>query len=92
MSAQGTTTIDFGAAPGTNVITKTITGQTGITSSMYVEAFIMNTASADHNAYEHMIVPLQLRCGNIVEGVGFDIVAVCFVQLTGTWNVYWVYN
>lgn len=92
MAVQGTTTIDFGSAPGTNVIVKTITGQTAITSTMLVEAWIMAEATADHNAYEHAVAPIKLTCGNIVNGASFDIIAVTDWRLTGTFNVKWVYN
>lgn len=85
----GTADLNFGAAPGTNVITLTVTGQTGIVSGSNVRAWIMAEASASHNAYEHMLVPLRLTCGNIVAGTGFDIVAVSDMRLTGIFKCRW---
>ena len=55
-SGTGSTTIDFGDAPGTNIVTKTISGLTGLTSSGFAEAWIRVAASADSNAYEHSTV------------------------------------
>lgn len=91
MATQSTTTIDFGAAPGTNIITKVVAANP-IATTQYVEAFIMNVASGDHNAYEHSMVPVTLRCGNIVTNTSFDIVASTDMRLTGIWNVYYVFN
>lgn len=87
----GTATLNFGAAPGTNVATVTVTGQTGILSGSKVEAWLMGDSTASHNAYEHLIVPLVVRCGNIVAGTGFDIVASSDLRLTGTFSVHWTW-
>lgn len=86
---QGTATIDFGAAPGTNTATVTITGQAGITAPSYVEAWFMgNDSTADHNAYEHKhVLPqkVKLSVDNIVAGTGFDITATALeLRLNGT--------
>lgn len=84
--------LDFGSTPGTNVATTTVTGQTGITASSHVEAWMMGDDTATHNAYEHLIVPLVVRCGNIVAGSGFDIVASSELRLNGTFTVHWVWS
>lgn len=89
--ATGTATLNFGSAPGTNVVVSTVTGQSAITSGSKVEAFLMGDSTATHNAYEHFIVPLVLRCGNIVAGTGFDIYASSDLRLTGTFTVNWVW-
>ena len=88
----GTATLDFGSVPGTHLVTTTITGQTGILSGSTISAWLMAEATATHNAYEHMIVPLRITCGNIVAGVGFDIVAVSNLRLTGTFTCRWEGN
>ena len=88
----GTATLNFGSVPGTNIVTTTITGQTGILSGSTISAWLMAEATATHNAYEHMIVPLRITCGNIVAGVGFDIVAVSDLRLTGTFTCRWEGN
>jgi hypothetical protein len=86
----GEATLTFGAAPGTNFVTTTVTGLTGILSGSNVSAWIMGESTADHNAYEHMFVPLRLVCGNIVAGTGFDITAVTDLRLTGTFKCRWM--
>lgn len=93
MSATGTATINFGSAPGTNQVTTTVTGQTSIQATSYVEIFMMGSDStADHNATEHQIVPMTLRANNIVAGTGFDIIASSDFRLTGQFKVRWVWN
>lgn len=92
MSGTGTAVLDFGSAPGTNVATATVTGQSGITASSHAEAWLMGDGTATHNAYEHLIVPLVVRCGNIVAGTGFDIVASSEYRLNGTFTVHWVWS
>lgn len=92
MATTGTTTVNFGSAPGTNVVITTITGQTGITTANYVEAFMMGAdTTATHNAIEHQLVPMRLSCTNIVNGTGFDIIASSDFRLTGTFSVRWVW-
>jgi hypothetical protein len=91
MASSGTATIDFGAAPGTNVVTVVVTGEAGILSGSHVEAWIMGSATAEHNAYEHAIAPIKLTCGTIVAATGFTITAVCEWRLTGTFTVHWVW-
>ena len=91
MPGTGSATLDFGAAPGTSVVTTTITGETGILSTSHVEAWMMGDSTADHNAYEHLIVPLVVRCGSITDGAGFDIIASSDLRLTGTFTVHWVW-
>ena len=90
MATTGTVTLDFGAAPGTNIIVATVTGQTGVLSTSYLEAWIMADSTTDHNAYEHAIAPIKLTCGNIVVGTSFDITAVSDWRLSGTFKCRWV--
>lgn len=90
--ATGTATLNFGAAPGTNRVVVSVTGQSAIASNSYVEAFMMGSDStADHNASEHEIVPMTFRCTNLVAGTGFDIVASTDFRLTGQFTVRWVW-
>lgn len=86
----GEATLNFGAAPGTNFVTTTVTGLAGILADSNVSAWLMGEPTADHNAYEHMFVPLRLVCGNIVAGTGFDITAVTDLRLTGTFKCRWM--
>lgn len=93
MGATGSTTLDFGSAPGSSYATATVTGQTAITGTSKAEAFLMSEASADHNDIEHQLLSryFGLTCGNIVAGTGFTVYAVTDMRLTGTVKVNWVW-
>jgi hypothetical protein len=73
--ATGTTTVNFGTFPGSSDTSVVITGQTGILSGSFVEAWITPTATADHTADEHFAETVQVMAGNIVAGTGFTIYA-----------------
>lgn len=96
MGATGTATIDFGAAPGTNMVHVDITGQSGILSGSLCEAWMMAdttvSGGAGHNAEEHKIVPIKLTCGNVVASTGFTIYAETEWRLTSTFQVRWVWS
>ena len=95
MGATGTATIDFGAAPGTNVTSLVVTGQAAILAGSLVEAFMMAdttvSGAVGHNAEEHKLVPIKLTCGSIVAGTGFTIFAETEWRLSGTFQVRWVW-
>ena len=92
MAITGSAVLDFGSAPGTTMVTTTVTGQGSILIGSNVEAYVMgNDSTATHNAIEHQLVPMTLRCGNIVAGTGFDIVASSEYRLSGTFAVRWVW-
>ena len=89
----GTAVIDFGSSSGgTNVVSTDVTGQTGITTSSHVEAWLMGDTTAGHNSYEHAVVPINLTCGNLINATGFTITAVSEWRLTGTFTVHWVWS
>lgn len=91
-TGTGTATLDFGSAPGTNITTVDVTGQTGLLATDHVEVFMMGTDStASHNAYEHMIAPIRLTVSSITAGTGFTIVGVTDLRVTGTFKVRWVW-
>jgi hypothetical protein len=90
-SATGTATLNFGSAPGTNIATVAVTGQTSIGASSHAEAFLMGSSTGTHNAIEHLIAPITIRCGDIVAGTGFTIYASTELRLTGTFTVHWVW-
>jgi len=72
---SGTTTVDFGAYPGSPDASVTITGQAGIVAGSKVKAWIIATATADHSADEHFVESIEIRVGNIVAASGFTIYA-----------------
>ena len=91
----GTATLDFGAAPGTNVIVTAVTGQTTITATAKPKAWFTAEASADHNAYEHAVIfpaRIGLACGDIIDGVGFSIYASTELRLTGDVACKWEWS
>lgn len=74
--ATGTTTLNFGSFPGGSDTLVNITGQTAITPSSFVEAWLVPTATADHTADEHLVETIKVLAGNIVNGVGFTIYGI----------------
>ena len=94
MSATGTIEIDFGAAPGSNEASATVTGQTGVLITSKAEAWIMgDDTTADHTASDHRYAAalLGLTCGTPSAGTGFTIYARCVEKLQGAFAVRWVW-
>lgn len=93
-TGQGTVTFDFGAAPGTNVVTAAVT-DAAIGATSKVELYLMGLDStATHNAYEHALLPLAglaLSCIAITAGVGFTAQAACLARLTGTFKARYIW-
>ena len=86
---SGSVAIDFGATPGTNFVSVDVTGQATITGTSKVKAYKAIQATATHNEYEHIVVPLNLSVGNIVAGTGFTVYATTDLRLDGTFNINW---
>ena len=94
MASTGTATLDFGATP-TDTASVAVTGQGGIISGSFVEAFFMRETTADNAEDEHeeaaSICPLT--CGNIIAGTGFTIYAHTLSALgIGQFSVKWIWN
>jgi len=81
MGSQGNTTVDFGAFPGSNDVTITITGQAGIIAGSCCEAWIRGEDSADHTIDEHLVETIECRAHTINPGTGFSITAFNTSQL-----------
>ena len=93
-TGQGTLTFDFGTAPGTNIVTTTVSGEAAIGALSKVEIYMMGTDSTvTHNSYEHSIIPLDmaLSCITITAGSGFTAQAVSTQRLTGTFTARFVW-
>ena len=71
----GTATINFGAFPGASDASVAVTGQTGILSGSFVEAWITPATTADHSPDEHWVESIVVVAGNIIAGTGFTIYA-----------------
>ncbi len=93
-TATGFTTIDFGAAPGSNEASVAVTGQTSILATSKVDAFIMaDDTTADHTANDHRYFETlaALSCGTPTASTGFTIYARSMHKLTGQWKIRWVW-
>ncbi len=92
--ATGTTTVDFGAWPGSTEASVVVTGQAGIVAGSFVEAWLVPTATADHSADEHRHDGPRIVAGTIVAATGFTIYAHARDLgglAYGLWTVAWVW-
>lgn len=93
-TGQGTVTFDFGAAPGTNVVT-TVVADAAIGATSKVEIYLMGTDStATHNAVEHQMLPLgglSLTPISVTAATGFTAQAMSLLRLTGTFQARYVF-
>ena len=87
----GIAEVDFGATGSDMASTFLVLNDAGIqisTTAISVELRGMGTA--DHSYEEHYVEELDVRAGNIVNGVGFEIVAKTRnVKLYGKYSVFW---
>lgn len=90
---RGEATINFGATPGSNYATTTISSSF-VTNNSNIHIYIMSTSSVDHNAAEHQIFSLYgtVMPSNIIENTSFDIVALTDLRLDGTFKVKYTIN
>ena len=90
--ATGTTTLDFGAAPGKSDASVAVTGQSAIVAGSLVESWLRLVATATHTADEHWVEEMDVSAGNIVAGTGFTIYGKTRNRpLQGTWTVAWAW-
>jgi hypothetical protein len=93
-TGQGTVTFNFGSAPGTNVVTTSVS-DAAIGATSKVEIYLMGTDStATHNAVEHQMLPLgglSLQVISVTAGVGFTAQAMSALRLTGTFTARYVW-
>ena|SRR5215217_6510437 len=97
MGAQGQTTVDFGAFPGSSDTSIAVTGQAAILTGSLVEAWLRLEATADHSVDEHWVEEIEVSAGNIIAGTGFTIYALHRpaqddTMLYGQFTVGWVWN
>jgi hypothetical protein len=58
-----TTTVNFGASPGSDYVETDVSGFTGLTAASYVEAFTMaETAGTDFDAEDAPVDPVDHAC------------------------------
>jgi len=68
MPASGTTTVNFGAFPGSAEAEVDVSGQSGFVASSEVEAWVQPIATADHSADEHKIENIRVLATYKVDG------------------------
>lgn len=98
----GKAILDFGAFPGQSDTSVTVTGQTGITSSANISAWLCPQATVDHSADEHLLETIKIFAGNIIDDTGFTIYGINSNMITnprgrqpmpyGQWTVNWSWN
>lgn len=89
---NGTATLNFGSAPGTNIATVTITGQTDILNTSTVSVFMMADSTVNHNSIEHQLIPIKLTASVPINATGFIITGITDWRLSGTFSVRWAWN
>jgi len=91
-TASGSAILDFGATP-TDTASLAIS-DSGISSTSLVDAWIVATATTDHNVDEHWVENLYVKAGNISAGVGFTIYGRATAGfVSGKFTVHWArYN
>lgn len=90
----GTATLNFGAHPGSNEASVAVAGQTAISATSKVEAWVMaDDTTATHTASDHRYFAALsgLTCGTPTAATGFTIYARSTEKLTGQWAVRWVW-
>lgn len=93
-TGQGTATLNFGAAPGSNEASIAVTGLTTISATSKVEAYFMaDSTTADKTASDHRYAPcfIELTCGTLVAGTGFTIFGRSLERMQGSFLVNWVF-
>lgn len=88
---SGTTSLNFGAAPGGNYASANVTGQAGITTNSFIKVYIKESSTADHNSFEHLMLNMSsgLSFGNVINNVGFTIYLLTELRLSGTFLINW---
>lgn len=91
---SGSTTLDFGAFPGSSDTSVAITGQTALLAGSKVHAWIWPAATADHSVMDHVVDPPRVIAADIIAGTGFTIYG--FTQNTrrhfGLYTVNWLWS
>lgn len=91
--ATGSAVIDFGAYPGSNEASVTVTGQSTILSTTNVEAWLMAEPATGHtiNDATYAALLIALTCGAPTAATGFTIYARSAEKMQGQFKVRWVW-
>ena len=95
MPGTGTATLSFGSTP-TAEGSVTVSGQTGILTTSFAEAFIMgNDSTSDNTTTDHQFAGIALRlvCADLVANTGFTIYVTSIAGLiSGDLKIRWVWS
>lgn len=67
MGAQGTTTLDFGAFPGSAMAITDVVAA-GVVAGSLIEAWIIPVATADHTDADHIVEGIEVRVAYVSDG------------------------
>lgn len=93
-TGQGIAIINFGSHPGLNESSVVVTGQTSISATSKVEAFIMgDDTTSNHTAIDHRYINTLagFTCSTPIAGTGFTIYGQSVHKLNGQFSVRWVW-
>jgi len=84
-----TTTLNFGAFPGSCQASVAVTGQTSISATSTVEAWFMQDTSTDHTANDHAWAAALCALTSTIPiaGTGYTITATSTERLSGSFTV-----
>ncbi len=92
MATTGTATLDF-TSGGLYEASVAVTGQTGIGTNSYVEAWIRLVSTAANTADDARVETLKITAGNIIAGTGFTIYGeVEQGKAHNTYTINWVWT
>lgn len=87
---SGTATIDFGGPPETFNARVSVTGLTWILGTSSVIACPSGIATSTHDPDDYWVEGITAQVGNIVPGVGFDIIAAAPLGTFGQYIFNWI--
>ena len=89
----GNSVIDFGAYPGSNEASVSVTGQSSILTTSSVEAWLMAESQGTHtvNDATYAFLLTAISCSVPTASVGFTIYARSTEKLQGQFKVRWVW-
>ena len=89
---KGSVVIDFGTGAGSDQATATVSGQTAITATSAVGAWVAGEATASGTIDEARMAALNVTCSAPVAGSGFTIHATSpHGYITGTFKIIWAW-
>lgn len=91
-SGNGFDTVDMGAFPGSTNSSRVITGQTLISSTANVEAWLVPSDTPEHPFDDHLVEEIDITAGFVSAGNGFTIYAKTRnVLLHGQYSIGWAW-